>query len=496
MIQQTAPDTTDEVEELLSDVEIQDIKAKSVTGVVSYFIRTAFLQGIGLLSVIFLSAFFEPEDFGVYGFVTQIIGLLIFFSDVGLAASLIQKKDKPSLSDYRTAFTIQQILSWLIVLIILFIVGTGFVQSKVGDAGLWILISLALSFPLASFKTISSIKLERELDFSKLVLPQIFEQIVYHGIVIVLAWRGMGVIAYAWAIMARSIIGTIVMWLIKPWSVGFALNKRSIKNLLGFGLKFQLNDFLARIKDQLFYLALGWFLPLKEFGYIQWAKNWSMYPYNLTVQNVMAITFPTYSRLQSRKDLLKKAIEKSIFFITLFIFPILVGMSVFIFPLTQVVEKYHKWQPATWSFVFFAISIGFAALSSPLVNTLNAIGKINKTLKLMVMWTVLTWVLTPICMYYFGYHGVALAAFLISFTSIFSIIFVNKHIKIDLISNIWQQFLAALLMAVVGVAGLNYWSQSALNMLLGMLITSAVYFAGFIIVGRNKLLAELKSLKK
>jgi hypothetical protein len=75
--------------------------------------------------------------------------------------------------------------------------------------------------------------------------------------------------------------------------------------MLGFGAKFQLNDFLARIKDQLYFLVLGQVLPLNQFGFIQWAKNWSMYPYNLTVQNVMAITFPTFSRLQKRKDLLK-----------------------------------------------------------------------------------------------------------------------------------------------------------------------------------------------
>ena len=67
-----------------------------------------------------------------------------------------------------------------------------------------------------------------------------------------------------------------------------------------------------------------------------------MYPYNLTVQNVMAITFPTFSRLQKRPALLKKAIEKSIFFISLSIFPILVGMSVFIQPLTRVFSAVCK----------------------------------------------------------------------------------------------------------------------------------------------------------
>jgi lipopolysaccharide exporter len=501
MIQQTVIDTTDEVEELLveealTEEQIRDIKTKSVSGVMSYFLRTAFLQGIGLISAFILSAFLSLEDFGIYGFVTQIIGLLIFFSDVGLAASLIQKKKKPTLEDYRTAFTIQQILSWLIVGIILIVVRTGVVQQKVGTTGIWILLALAFSFPLASLKTISSIKLERDLDFSKLVIPQIFEQLVFHGTLIFLAYRQFGAMAYTWAILLRSIVGTIVMWVIKPWKISFLIDKNSLRGLLKYGLKFQANDLLARIKDQLYFLALGMFFPLRQFGIIQWSKNWSMYPYNLTVQSVMAITFPTFSRLQDRKDLLKKAIEKSLFFISASIFPILAIMSVFIFPLTQVVEKYHKWQPARLSFVLFTLSIAWAALSTPLVNTLNAIGQINQSLKLMILWTILTWILTPILIYFMGFNGVAASAFLISFTSVLSIKFVNKVVRIDVWGSINKQLLAAIVMAGVGIIGINYWSESLTKMLLGILIVSLVYLGSFFIIAKDKLINELKSFKK
>jgi O-antigen/teichoic acid export membrane protein len=494
MINQTAVDTTDEVEELMDD-EINEIKKKSVSGVVSYFFRTAFLQGIGLVAAFILSAFFSPSDFGIYGFVTQIIGLLIFFSDIGLAASLVQQKNDPDNKEYRVAFTLQWILSWLIVGIILFLLSLGFIQEKVGMAGVWVLLSLAISFPLATLKTISSIKLERKLFFQKLVLPQIFEQLVFYTLLIVLAWRGMGVMAYAYAIIARSLIGVVAMWFIEPWKgIGFLWNIKILKSILGFGLKFQLNDFLARIKDQLFYLGLAAFLPLEQFGYIQWAKNWSMYPYNLTVQNVMAITFPTYSRLQHRKDLLKKAIEKSLFFISLAIFPILVGMSIFIWPLTQVIDKYAKWEPAIFSFIFFALSIGWAALSTPLVNTLNAIGHINKTLKLMIMWTTLTWILTPIFIWQFGFNGVALSSFIISFTSILSIKMVKEHIPVVILPQIKEALFGASLMSLVGVWGLKYWARDLKTLFMGMALVTVVYSLSVLLVGGKRIFRELKGL--
>ena len=495
MTQLTSQDTAPDLEEVLDRGELQKIKKKTVSGAVSYVGRTAILQAIGLVASLFLSAFFSPEDFGIYGFVIQIIGLLVFFSDIGLAAALVQKKQQPTLKEYRTAFTVQQILSWLIVIVVGIIISTGIVQQKTGQVGVWVLLSLAFSFPLATLKTIPSIKLERRLEFSKLVIPQIFEQITFYSILVVLAWKGTGALAYAYAVMARSVIGVIVMSAIQPWKIGLTLNKKALRILIGYGAKFQLVDFLARIKDQLFFLALGMFLPLKEFGYIQWAKTWSQYPYNLTVQNILAVTFPTFSRLQNNKQALRKAIEKSIFFITLTIFPILIGMSVFIKPLTIVVPSYTKWQPAIFSFILFTISIGWAALSSPLVNTLNAIGEINKTLKLMTLWTVLTWVITPISMAIFGFNGVSLAAFAISFTSFLPILYVKKHVNIDVIANIWPQFLAALVMGVVGWLGLSMWSQSLSWMLLGMILVSVLYVLILLMLGWKKIWLEVSSLR-
>ncbi|HCC84075.1 MAG TPA: hypothetical protein DEP87_00085 [Candidatus Pacebacteria bacterium] len=475
--------------------EVQAVKQKTVSGVISFFFRTALIQGIGLATALILSAFLAPEDFGIYGFVTQLIGLLVFFSDVGLAASLVQKPEEPTVIDYRTAFTTQQILSWLIVLLCGGLILIPAVSTKIGSAGTWVLISLALSFPLASLKTIPSIMLERKLDFNRLVLPQIFEQLVFNGILIVLAWKGLGVLAYAYAIIARSITGVIAMTLIQSWPFGWAFDKAALKTLLSYGLKFQLNDFLARIKDQLFFLALGAFLPIRDFGYMQWAKNWSLYPYNLTVQNIMSVTFPTFARLQHDVLLLKKAIEKSIFFISLSIFPILVAMAMLIGPLTVVVEKYHKWQPSVPSFILFALSIGWAAISTPLVNTLNAIGKINESLKLMMIWTVLTWVLTPPLVWWFGFTGVAISAFIISFTSILPVISVKKIVPVAIWPQVKVPLIASSGMALVGWWGQSLWSTNLSWLLLGGVILATCYVGMAFLVGGNQILTEIKSLK-
>ncbi len=493
----TAIDTTDELEEALTQDErlVRDIKKKSVSGALSYFVRTLFLQGIGLLSAAILTQYFEPEDFGVYGYVTQIIGLLVFFSDIGFAGALIQQKDEPTEVEYRTVFTVQQVLAWFIFGVALFVSFSGFVSGELGEAGTWVLLALAISFPLASLKTIPSIQLERKLNFSKLVVPQIVEQIVFHAILIYFAVQGVGVMAYSYAIIARSVIGVLVMFILHPWIPAFTFDTTQFKKLLAFGSKFQLIDFIARIKDQLFFLILGKYLPLREFGYINWAKSWSMYPYNLTVQNVMAITFPTFSRLQHNDKALQRAIEKSLFFITIAIFPILIGMSIFIQPVLFLVGLSEKWQPALVSFILFTLSIGWSAISSPLTNALTALGKINTTLKLMLMWTGLTWTLTPLAIWRYGYDGVAIAAFVIAISSLVPLYYMKKEIEIRFLEQIWRQLLAAGVMAGVGLFGMNLWQSSFSSLIFGMILVSCSYGLTLLLVGWKKLVVEIGSLR-
>ncbi|HPA61916.1 MAG TPA: oligosaccharide flippase family protein [Candidatus Woesebacteria bacterium] len=495
MLKAETTQANDRVDETLAEDDLKAIKKKSLTGVISFFIRTIILQAIGLLSALILSVFLGPEDFGIYGIVTQIIALLIFFSDIGLASSLIQKKEEPTQEDYQTAFTVQQILSWFIFLLVLLLIHFGVFEQKIGRDGNWLLLALAISFPLATLKTIPSIILTRKLEFNKLIVPQIFEQLVFHAILIVLAWRGHGVLSYAYASIARSLIGVLVMQIIQPWISILGIHRKSLKSLLNFGVKFQLNDFLARIKDQLYFLALGAYLPLDQFGYLQWSKNWSMYPYNLTVSNVMSVTFPTFSRLQAHPEVLKKAIEKSIYFISLAIFPILIGMSLFIQPLIMVFERYSKWAPAVPSFIMFTLSVLWAAISTPLLNALNAIGKINQTLKLMLFWTILTWVLTPILIWLVGFNGVALAALLISFTSILSVILVKKYVPVDIWQNVNAQLAASFLMVSVGILGMSVWRQSLAKLFLGVALCAVTYLASFYLIAGKRLLREIRSIR-
>ena len=92
-----------------------NFKQKSISGAMSYTLRSLFLYGIGIVTAAILSAYLTAIEFGIYGAVTQVIGLLQFVSSIGLGPALIQKHTDPATEDYQAVFTVQQILSWIIV---------------------------------------------------------------------------------------------------------------------------------------------------------------------------------------------------------------------------------------------------------------------------------------------------------------------------------------------------------------------------------------------
>lgn len=498
MTEIAAVNTLDQIEDVevsMNTQQVADFKKKSVSGAISYIGRSLFLNIFTVITSLVLGYYLLPSDFGIYGIVAQIVMILQFFSSIGLGPTLIQKKTEPTLTEYRTVFTVQQLLSWIIFFTALGITLTGVLTSTIGRSGEIVLLALAISFPLDSLRIISAIMLERKLDFSKLVLPSVCADITYNIVLLIsVIVYHQGVISYAYAVLLRGLVGVVAMYWVQKWPIGFAWDKAVVKSFLSAALQFQASDLLAKVKDQLFYLFLGFFLPRTEFGYISWATGWSQMPYNLTVQNVIAITFPAYSRLQGDKNLLKRAIEKTMYFISLSIFPILAGMSIFIIPFTTIVVKYQKWQPALLTFILFSISIGWATISTPLTNTLNAIGQVHKTVRLMVMWTVLTWVLTPLCIWFWGFNGVAIAAFIISFTSVIPLMVLRSYVKIDAISQLKHPFISMVVMSVVGILGLDIWKKGFVQMFSGMAICGIIYVVCILLIGRKKLMSEIESL--
>ena len=61
----------------------------------------------------------------------------------------------------------------------------------------------ALSFLATSFMVIPQVRLERNLEFHKIAIVDSVQAIVFNGLAVLLAWKGIGASAFAWVIPRR-----------------------------------------------------------------------------------------------------------------------------------------------------------------------------------------------------------------------------------------------------------------------------------------------------
>src|SRR3990172_4291410 len=107
-----------------AEIDPQDIKQRSFKGVIALTSRTFVLQVIALVATFILTVLLDPAAFGIFFVVTAAVNFLNYFSDIGLAAALIQKKEQPTRADLVTTFTIQQLLVGTAVVIALLLSST------------------------------------------------------------------------------------------------------------------------------------------------------------------------------------------------------------------------------------------------------------------------------------------------------------------------------------------------------------------------------------
>jgi len=429
------------------EINLETVKSRAVRGVVVLTGRTFILQVIGVVAQGVLWAYLSPAQFGVFFIVGAIINFLTYFSDIGLAAALIQKKEAPSGDELKTTFFVQQVLVLALIAVVVLLAPFFAARYSLNFEGKILLYALALSFFLSSLKSIPSVLLERKLEFGKLVMSQVLEQLVYNLVLVFFAVQGFGLRSFSWAVVIRGIIGLVAIYILQPWKPGIIFSRSSLSGLLKFGVPYQINTFLATLKDDGMILVLGSLLGPAGIGILGTAQKLAQYPLRFFMDNVTRVTFPAFSRMQNEKEHLARSVTRSIFFICFLVFPSITGMVILLPNIIQVVPSYARWAPALLPFAIISLNTLFAAVTTQLTNLLNAIGKIKITFFLMIMWTVLTWVFVPALAWKFGVNGAALGYSFVGLSSVVVMYIVHKYVKYSLFNGVVKPGLSALVMA-------------------------------------------------
>src|SRR3989339_124026 len=433
----------------MTNLDLHNLKSRAFKGVFTLPFRRLLLKIIDTVGIIFLARALTQDVFGIFGIISFVVfTFLSFFSDIGFGAALIQKKTELTDDDTRTTFTIQQTLVTAL-LIIAWIVSPGLANFyHLGLQGVWLIRVLSFSLFLTSFKTIPSIILERQLKFEKLVIPEIAETIIYNALAVYLALHGYGVWSLVVAILARTIVGAILLNLIAPWNIGWGFSAPAARALLSFGVPYQTNSVLALIKDNITPTLIAYCYGPAAVGFVNLAQNIATRP--MEIINIFSrVMFPAYSRIQHDSVRLCRWIEKSVSFMAYLYMPAITGLLITARPILEYLyaDKSSKWLPSLPTLLLFLAGAYPIIITTTYTNALYALGKPKVVLALMAIYTVMTWALGAPLIYKYGFVGIAIAGFIITYLTLpIVIVQMRRVVAVDTWESLKKPLLASSVM--------------------------------------------------
>lgn len=476
--------------ELEPELTAEVISHRAVSGVLILTLRKFALRAVSYLGGIFLARLLAPEIFGIFAIVSFIINFFAFFSDVGLGAALIQKKDQLTKKDLAVTFTFQQILVVIVVVSIYLLAPVFALKYQLDSQGIWFIRIFSLSLFLTSLKTIPSILLERKLKFNQLIWPEVVEVISFQALAVGLAYLGFGVWSFVIGLLIRSILGVVVLYAISPWRPSFDWDFKIVKKLVSFGIPFQLNGFIATIKDAVMPIFVGAVSGAAAVGYLNWALTFSKLPI-LFMSDIFRVTFPTYARIQHDQVMLKKAIEKTIRFTNLFLFPAVFLLAATTKPIVSLIFT-DKWLPALPAFYIHLFGILVVGIANTFMDTLWALGKTKIATKLLIIFTLINWLTSVPLVYLFGFTGAMIGSVIVLYVSLpLTWYYLNQIVKISVFPLILPAFIASAIAGLLSFYLTNLLASNILGLMLCLLTGGLSYLLILFILERKQLLLDI-----
>ncbi len=263
-------------------------------------------QLTSLLVFAILGVLLAPRDFGLVGMAMAWLSIIQSFSDLGLGAALVQRREIGS-AHFSTVFLLN--------------VGVGVALTLVGAGLSWpaawffhepalqpVAIALSLNFLLGSLTAAQTAVAQRELRFRQLAIRDVAASVLGGGAGIGLALAGWGV----WSLVAQSLItsfaAAILIWPLSAW-------RPRVREYSGALLRemwpyssqlFVFNVFKAFVQN-LDRLLLGHLLGPVAVGLYVFAYRLVVQPVASVVGAVGTYLFPYLSRLQQDPPALRRA---------------------------------------------------------------------------------------------------------------------------------------------------------------------------------------------
>lgn len=464
-----------------------EIKKKSIHGVLFLSVRRFVLLITAFFSNIVLSRTLSPSDFGIFAISSFIIGFFNTNNDLGLNAALIQKKDINE-KYINSVFSLQQLFSIFFILLIFFLSSQIHLFLKVSDILISVTQLMLISLLMLSLAASPMAILERKLDFDKVSFIEISSSLIYQIFSVIFALMGYGIWSFVIAYTGLSFTKLLLAFIFSGLRPRFYIDIESLKELFNFGIPFQLNSLITSCKDAIIPIFVGSFVGALGVGYLDWSKKIIIIPALLT-ESFGRVAFPAFSKIQNDKIKFSKVITQSIEILTFFTVPITFYFMIFAKDIIHFIYT-DKWLSALPALYFFSLGAFSIGLITPIYQAILSIGKTKKILKITVLLLILEWGLSVPLVIKLGFIGVPIISIPVAYLSVY---LCNKILKDEnIVINIWNSINKIFYSSIIVFAFIyflnNYFQSSLVNLILLSLLTICLYVAFSYLLNRATML--------
>jgi len=221
---------------------------------------------------------------------------------------------------------------------------------------------LAFNFPITALRIVHDALLQKELAFSRWIIPDLILSIGKGIISIVLAVLGYGVWSLVVGYIIGNILSVIAFWLVMPWRPSFNIDQRLLRPLFSYGTNIISWEFLNVILNESDYLLVGHYLGSVALGIYTMAfriPDMLIIQFNYTISRVI---FPTFTKVKDNNQILAAVFLNTLKYMTLITTPLGIGMAIIARPLVLVVlsEKWIDVYPVLQAIAIYATMLSLS----------------------------------------------------------------------------------------------------------------------------------------
>lgn len=275
---------------------MSDFKEKSLGGLKWSFIDASIGQGITVVFGLALARIISPRDFGLVGMLSIFIAVSQSLTDSGFTSALIRKTDC-SERDYSTVFFYNLLVAIALCLLLFFsapAIATFYGEPQLDP----ILKVLSLVLVAEASMSIQRTIFTKRIDFKTQTKVSVSSSLVSGIIALVMALLGYGVWSLVALSLSKSVIQSLMYWLVSNWRPVAVFSKSSFRELFGFGNKIMLAGLLNTAYQNLYLVVIGKYFTATELGYYSKASELRDLPSKNVMDVVNRVSYPTLSEVQ------------------------------------------------------------------------------------------------------------------------------------------------------------------------------------------------------